>query len=150
MNVILTESVKGLGKPGDQVSVARGYAENFLLPKGLAVEANPQNLRIWEQKKAKIEAKEAELREGARVKAEKLASKKISISAKVGAEDKLYGSVTNKDIVDAVKDQLGLEIEKKDVIISEPIKQLGEFVIKVDLFADVQGEIQVEVVPSAD
>lgn len=147
MNVILTESIRGLGGPGDEVTVAKGYAENFLIPKGMAVQSNQSSKKIWAEKKKKIVEKEAASRAEAQQIADKLQSSRLIIAMKVGAEDKLYGSVTTKTLEEQVKEQLGLNVEKKNIIMEQPIKSLGEHKIRIELFADVVGELTVEIKP---
>lgn len=147
MNVILTESVRGLGRPGEEATVKRGYAENYLFPQGLAVAATESNKKMWTDKKKKIMEQEATTRAEAQELADKLKSSKIVIAMKVGEGEKLYGSVTTKTLEDQIKEQLNLEIEKKNVILEHPIKTLGEHKVRVELFADIVGEVTVEITP---
>lgn len=147
MNVILTESVRGLGRPGDETNVKRGYAENYLFPKGLAVIATDSNKKIWNDKKSKIQEQEAAQRAEAQQLADKLQSSKIIIPMKVGEGEKLYGAVTTKTLEDQIKEQLQIDIEKKNMILEHPIKTLGEHKVRVELFADIVGEVTVEITP---
>lgn len=147
MNVILTESVRGLGRPGDEATVKRGYAENFLIPKGLAVIATASNKKIWSEKKKNIEVQEAASRADAQQLADKLKSSKVVIPMKVGEGEKLYGSVTTKNLEEQIKAQLDINIEKKHIILDQPIKSLGEHKARVELFADIVGELTIEITP---
>ncbi|MCL5062647.1 MAG: 50S ribosomal protein L9 [Nitrospirae bacterium] len=145
MQVILKEDVKDLGHIGDLVNVKEGYARNFLIPKGLAVEANPKNLKALEHEKRKIQ----ELVKKAKTAAEELASKvsgtTVTIKAKAGEEDKLFGSVTVMDIADALKKE-GMDIDKKKIVMEEPIKRLGNYTVSVKIHSEVSAQLNVQVV----
>ncbi|MDA8337751.1 MAG: 50S ribosomal protein L9, partial [Nitrospiraceae bacterium] len=142
MQVILKEDVKDLGHIGDLVNVKEGYARNFLIPKGLAVEANPKNLKALEHEKRKIQ----ELVKKAKTAAEELASKvsgtTVTIKAKAGEEDKLFGSVTVMDIADALKKE-GMDIDKKKIVMEEPIKRLGNYTVSVKIHSEVSAQLNV-------
>ena len=146
MIVILKEDVKGTGKAGEVLKVSDGFARNMLLKKGLAVEATQANLRSLEKQKALKIQQEKENRERAQSQAETLKNKKIVIKTKAGAGGKLFGSITSKDIADAIKDQLGIDIEKKNIELANPLKQLGSFDVAVKLYHEIKGEIKVELV----
>lgn len=145
MQVILKENVKDLGRMGDVVNVKDGYARNFLIPKGLAVEANPKNIKALEHEKRKIH----ELAKKAKASAEELAARvsgtSVIIKAKTGEEDKLFGSVTAMDIADALKKE-GMDIDKKKIILDEPIKRLGSYTVNVKIHSDVTAQLNVQVV----
>lgn len=145
MQVILREDVKSLGRMGDMVNVKEGYARNFLIPKGLAVEANPKNLKALEHEKRKIQ----EIAKKAKASAEDIASKvsrtTVTIKAKSGEEDKLFGSVTAMDIANALKKE-GLEIDKKKIVLEEPIKRLGNYTVNVKIHQDVSAQLNIEIV----
>lgn len=145
MQVILKENVKDLGHIGDVVNVKDGHARNFLIPKGLAVEANPKNLKALEHEKRKIQ----ELVKKAKTAAEELAAKvsgtTVTIKAKTGEEDKLFGSVTAMDIADALKKE-GIDIDKKKIVLDEPIKRLGSYTVNVKIHSDVSVQLNVQVV----
>ncbi len=145
MQVILKEDVKDLGHIGDLVNVKEGYARNFLIPKGLAVEANPKNLKALEHEKRKIQ----ELVKKAKTAAEELASKvsgtTVTIKAKAGEEDKLFGSVTVMDIADALKKE-GMDIDKKKIVMEEPIKRLGNYTVSVKIHSEVSAQLNVQIV----
>ena len=131
MKVILKQDVKGTGKAGEVLEVSDGFARNMLLKKGLAVEATKANLRSLEQAQSMAEA---------------LKDKKIVIKTKSGEGGKLFGSITSKDIADAIKEQLGMDIEKKKIELANPLKQLGSFDVVVKLYHEIKGEIKVELV----
>jgi large subunit ribosomal protein L9 len=145
MQVILKENVKDLGHIGDMVNVKDGYARNFLIPKGLAVEANPKNIKALEHEKRKI----LELAKKARAAAEELSAKvsgtTVTIKAKAGEEDKLFGSVTAMDIADALKKE-GMDIDKKKIMLDEPIKRLGSYTVNVKIHSDVTAQLNISVI----
>ena len=140
MKVILKQDVKGTGKAGEVLEVSDGFARNMLLKKGLAVEATKANLRSLEKQQEK------ENREQAQSMAEALKDKKVVIKTKSGEGGKLFGSITSKDIADAIKEQLGMDIEKKKIELANPLKQLGSFDVVVKLYHEIKGEIKVELV----
>lgn len=144
--VILKETIDTLGIIGTEVKVADGYARNYLLPQGKAVLATPQNKKMIEQARAKFELQIAK----EKAHAEELATKVVEISckieAKVSDEDRLYGSVTSHDIMEALSSQ-DIELERRMLLLSSPIKTLGTFKVPVRLYKDVEPEITVEVVP---
>jgi large subunit ribosomal protein L9 len=142
MKVILTENVESIGQIGDVLNVTSGYARNFLLPKGLAMEATGKNVRELEHKKRLL----AQRREKQRLEmlsvAEKLHAVTISLRRKVSEDDKLYGSVNVTDIAKGLEDQ-GFEIAKKDLDLEQPIKQLGEFSVTVRVGVGVSANVRV-------
>ena len=145
MKVILKQNVESLGKAGDLVKVADGYARNFLVPKGLAAEANSRNLKIFEHEKQQILQQAEKIQKQAEETAVRLSAVTCTIARRVGEQEKLFGSVGAKDIEEALAAQ-GIEIDKKSVLLDEPIKALGEFPVRVRLSAGVTGEIKVVVV----
>jgi large subunit ribosomal protein L9 len=145
MEVILRQAVENLGKPGDVVKVSNGYGRNHLLPRGIAFEATPGNLRRIAQEKSRLEAAENERRTAAQGLAEKLEQVSLTFSAKVGDEGKLFGSVTAADIAHQLEAQ-GFEIEKRQIDLHEPLKALGVFRVPVRLHAEVKPEIRVWVI----
>ncbi len=148
MEVILNESIESLGKAGDIVSVANGYARNYLLPKGLAITADKKNLTKIEKQREAILKRAAKMQEEYEALASQLAALDIEIPVKVGEEDKLYGSVTNLDIAKAVEEK-GFQIDRKKILLGEPIKALGEYEVPVKLSPDVTATLKIKVV-SAD
>jgi len=145
MEVILRQAVEKLGKPGDVVKVTNGYARNYLLPRGIAFEATPGNLKRIAQEKERLEAAENERRAAAQALAEKLEQVSLTFSARVGEEGKLFGSVTNTDIAHQLEAQ-GFQIEKRQIDLHEPLKTLGVFRVPIRLHADVKPEIKVWVI----
>ncbi len=144
MQIILREDVPNLGRPGDVVKVRDGYARNFLLPRNLAVEANPKNIRAFEhQKRLALMRREAKKGEALRMK-ERLEALRINIAARAGEEGKLFGSVTNIDIERALREQ-GFDIERRKVILPEPIKQLGDYTVAVKLDPEVDASLKISV-----
>lgn len=148
MKVILKEGIESLGKAGDAVKVADGYARNYLIPKGLAVEASSRSLKALEIEKKQILQKIESERKKATALIEKLQAVNCVIARRVGEQDKLFGSVTTKDIEKSLADQ-GMEIDRKTIIIEEPIKSLGEFPVKIKLQPGVSTEIKITVVGEA-
>jgi len=149
MDVILKEDVDKLGSRGDLVKVANGYARNFLLPKQLAVAATDSNKKIIEQERQAHLRKEAKLATEAGELGKLLSSVSITISQKAGENDQLFGSVTSKDIAEALEKQ-GYTIERRKIVLDEPIKSLGEFKIPLRLHRDVSAEITLNVVKEAE
>ena len=145
MDVILRQAVENLGHPGDMVKVSQGFARNFLLPLGIAVEATDGNRRRIAQEKARLEAAEAQRRQTAQDYASTLEQVSLTFAARVGEEGKLFGSVTTADIAAQLAAQ-GFEIEKRQIDLHEPIKALGVYRIPIKLHADVKPEIKVWVI----
>jgi large subunit ribosomal protein L9 len=146
MRIILKETIESLGIIGSEVTVADGYARNFLLPKNKAVPATPQNRKMMEQERSKFEIQIAKEKGLAEEMAKRLDGVVCKIVAKVSEEDRLYGSVSTRNIADALSAQ-GIEIEKKMILLNEPIKNIGTFRIPIRVYKDVEPEIIVEVVP---
>ena len=134
-----------LGLEGDIVDVANGYARNYLIPKGIALEANEQNIKLMETKRKKIEVKRFEAKEEAEKIKERMAEVEITISQKVGEEDKLYGSVTSMDIASRLEKQ-GITIDRRKIVLDKPIRTLGEFEVPIKLYPEVIGSIKVFVI----
>jgi large subunit ribosomal protein L9 len=146
MKVILTQDMDTLGLAGEILDVARGYARNFLIPKGVAMEASEQNIRRTETQRKNIEVKKIKAKEDALKAKEKLAEVVVTVAQKVGEEDKLYGSVTTMDIAGHLEKQ-GVIIDRKKILLDKPIKTLGEFKVPIKLHPDVTGAIKVVVIP---
>ena len=145
MKVILKEDVSNLGKIGDMVAVADGYGRNYLLPRGLAVEASTRNVKILEHQKKVIKAKIQKQKSGAELLANKLSSVSCTVAKKAGEEDKLFGSVTTKDIEEALKTE-GFSIDRKQILLEEPIKRLGVYSVTIKIHPEVTTEVKVWVV----
>ncbi|MCD6139137.1 MAG: 50S ribosomal protein L9 [Deltaproteobacteria bacterium] len=145
MKVILRETVESLGAAGDEVSVADGYARNYLLPRKKAVLATPGNRKLLENQKARLQLKAMRGLTKAEVLAKEIQGTVCTITAKVVDGDRLYGSVTARDIVEQLKAK-GFEIDKRAVMLSEPIKNLGAYIVPLQLHPDVKSEITVKVI----
>ncbi len=146
MEVILREYVPNLGAPGDVVTVKDGYARNYLIPKGFAIPASKKSLKAVERQRQIILAKAERVRRKLMSEAERLNEVELVIPQRVVEEDRLYGSVSVAEIVNALKEK-GFEITKKQVLLDEPIKKLGEYLVPIRLSADVTAHIKVKVVP---
>jgi large subunit ribosomal protein L9 len=144
MKVILLGDLETLGYEGDIADVARGYARNYLIPKGLAIEASEANLKALEMRRKKILAKRTKDKEEAEGVREKLSEITVRVKAKAGEEGKLYGSVTTRDIAQQL-DAQGVEIDRRKIIIDEAIRSLGEFQVPIKLHPEVVATIKVVV-----
>jgi large subunit ribosomal protein L9 len=145
MDVILRQAVEKLGAPGDMVKVSAGYARNYLLPHGIAVEATPGNRKRIEQERARLEAAEGSRREAARAIATQIEQISLTFAAKVGDEGKLFGSVTAADLQQQLEAQ-GVKVERRQIELPEPIKALGVYRVAIKLHADVKPEVKVWVI----
>ena len=146
MKVILKETINSLGIIGTEVQVADGYARNYLLPQNKAVIATPQNRKLLEQESAKFEIQIAKERKLAEEMAQRLEGVVCTIAAKVSEEDRLYGSVSARDIVDTLASQ-DIVVEKRMVLLTEPIKAIGSYQVPIRVYKEVEPEITVEIVP---
>jgi large subunit ribosomal protein L9 len=144
MEVILRDHVENLGKRGEVVKVADGYARNFLLPRNLALPATEGNKKRVEKERKILETRESEERQSAEAIATRLNALDLSIARKVGENDQLYGSVTNADIADLLKEK-GFEIDRRKILLADPIKALGENTVPVKLHRDVTAQVKVTV-----
>ena len=145
MQVVLLEDVKALGKKGQIVNVNDGYARNFILPKKLGVEANSKNLNDLKLKKANDDRIAAEQLAAARELA-KLDESSVTLTIKAGEGGRAFGSVSSKEIAKAIGDQLGIDIDKKKIMLSDPIKSIGSFEVPIKLHKDVTARLAVKVV----
>lgn len=145
MKVILKADVKALGKKGQVFEVSDGYARNFLFPKGLALEATSGNLNDLASKKANEERKKEKEKEEAQALAARLSSITVEVLTKTGEGGRLFGSVTNKEIAEALKSKYGIEIDKRKLELKEPIKALGTFTVQAKLHHEVNAQLQVQV-----
>ena len=146
MEIILRQDVDELGLEGDIVNVAKGYARNYLIPKDIALEAIPQNIKLLETQKKKIEVRRLKAKEQAEKVKQVIEEMVITFSQKVGEEDKLFGSVTTMDIASQLEKQ-GITIDRRKIVIEKPIKSLGEFEIPIRIYPDVTGMLKVVVQP---
>lgn len=146
MKVILTQDVKSLGKKGEIVNVSDGYARNFVLPKGLGLEANSKNLNDLKLQKANDEKVAKEQLEAAKELAGVLETKEVIVTMKSGEGGKTFGSISSKEIAQEAKKQCDLELDKKKIVLPEPIKSLGVYEVGVKLHPKVTGKLKVKVV----
>ena len=142
MRIVLRQDFESLGFEGDTVDVARGYARNYLIPKGIGVEASHANLKALEMRKDKIMAKRVKDKEEAERIKEKISQVTVGIRQKAGAEGKLYGSVTTRDIAQELEKE-GIVVDRRKISLDEPIRALGEFNVAIRLYPEVMANIKV-------
>ena len=150
MEVILLQDVKSLGKKGELVKVNEGYARNYILPKKLGIEANNKNLNDLKLQKANEEKIRKETLEAAKKLAVEISDKSVTVSVKTGEGGRIFGSISTKEIAKAVKDQLGMDIDKKKMILDVPVKALGVYNLTIKLHKDVTAKLAVKVVEGKD
>jgi len=146
MELILKQSVENLGEVNDVVKVKNGYGRNFLIPKGLAIVANESNKKILSENLKQQEHKAAELYKEAKAAADKIQKSTISVGAKVGKDDKIFGSVTNIQLADAIKNITGIKVDRKKVNILDDIKKTGTYNASIELHRELTVEAKFEVV----
>jgi large subunit ribosomal protein L9 len=149
VQIILNEDVPNLGRPGDVVKVRAGYARNYLLPRKLALEANARNLRVFEHQKRLAMVKREALRVQAMTQKDKLESLHLTLSAHAGEEGKLFGSVTNLDLERALQ-QRGFTVDRRRILLAEPIKQLGDYSVAIRLQPEVDANLKFSVTAATD
>ncbi len=145
MKVILQKDYDGLGRIGDVVKVSDGYAFNFLIPRGIAVRADEGNVREMRHLERLTDLKRKSMLEEARVEADRINGTAISLKRLAGEEDKLFGSVTNRDIVEALAAE-GIEIDRRDIVLEEPIRSIGVYNVPVRVHQDVEAKLKVYVI----
>lgn len=145
MKVILKEDVKSIGSMGQIAEVSDGFARNYLVPKGLAVEANVKNMRSLEHEKKVIQEKARKVKNSVQDLANRLANMNVVIKTKAGEEGKLFGSVTTMDIAEQLKNQ-GIEIDKKKISLDEPIKRLGTYAVNLRLHSEITAQVNIQVI----
>ena len=145
MKVILRSNVEGVGNTGDVVEVANGYAQNFLMPKGLAMRATEGAVSQAAAMKRSRDLQDLKQREVAEEAAQRLEAVAISIQARVGQDDQLYGSVTTSDIAEAVQAQTGIELDRRNMSLEEPIRQVGTHQVEMRLHPEVRAQLTIEV-----
>lgn len=145
VKVILTENVPGLGEPGEVLEVSKGYAENYLIPKGLAKRATEATLRELEEKSRRDREKEEKARREAEEKKRILEEKPVVIKVKAGEKGKLFSSISGKEIAEAILKQRGIKIDKKEVEIEKPIKEVGEFKIQIRVYSQMKAGVNLVV-----
>jgi large subunit ribosomal protein L9 len=146
MKVILRQDVEDLGYEGDVVEVAKGYARNYLIPKGLGLEASNENIRMFEMQAKKIEVRKLRAREEAEQLRDRLAGITVTISQRAGEEGKLYGSVTSMDVAAEMENQ-GVVVDRRKILMDKPFKAVGEFDVPVKIYQNVIGQIKVVIQP---
>ncbi len=149
MEVILRQDLDDLGLEGDIVNVAKGYARNYLIPKGLALESNPRNLKSLELQRKKIEIRKLKARENAEIVKKQIEGLEIVFKHKAGEEGKLYGSVTRKDISSYLETQ-GIVVDRKKIFLETPIKELGEFSATIKIYPEITATVNIKVVPEEE
>ena len=147
MKIILRQDMDELGLEGTIVNVKEGYARNYLIPKGFALAADSRNIKLVEMQKKKIELKRLKAKEDALKIAKDLEGTIITISQKVGGEEKLYGSVTSMDIAEEMG-KMGISVDRKKIVLDKPIKTLGEFDVKIKLHPEAAAVVKVNVAPA--
>jgi large subunit ribosomal protein L9 len=148
MKVILKENIEHLGQIGDVVKVAPGYSRNYLLPKGLAIEATEKNAKALEHTKRQLAYKKNKTLESARNLVARLEALTVELTHQAGEEGKLFGSVTNMEIAAFLKDK-GIEIDRKKIVLTEPIKQLGEYNVAIKIHPEISATLKVKVAATA-
>lgn len=145
MKLILQQEVKNLGKKGDVIEASEGYARNYLLPKKLAIPATAGNVNAAQQQKDNEARKAKRLLDEARLHAAQFAKLRVTVAVKTGEGGRLFGSVTSKDIADALKDQHGVDLDKRKIELKDAIKALGAYPVTVKLHPEVSTQIEVQV-----
>ena len=145
MKVILLEDVKGIGKKGQILNASDGHARNFLLPRKLAVEATSANLAALETQQKTAQNKVAMEVKAAKELAEKLQVKPVNLKVKVGEKGRMFGSISNKEIAEAIQSQLGEVVDKKKIVLADPIKSVGTYTVTAKLHAQVSVKLEVEI-----
>lgn len=149
MKVILTEEVVNLGEPGKIVDVAPGYARNYLVPRKMAVYANAGKVKELEHNKRRLERKRQQLQAAAQTTVQRMTGQTLTFDERAGQSGRLFGSVTTSDIADALKSQLGIEVDRRKIHLREPIRTLGAHEVDVHLIGETRGTVTVNVVDTA-
>jgi len=149
MKVLLKEDVDGLGSCGDEVTVKDGYGRNYLVPQGKAILATPKNVRAFAHQKAIVQGRLKKLVNSAEERAAEISKVTVTVTKKSGEQGKLYGAVTAQDIASGLASQ-GVEVDRRKILLGEPIKALGQFKVPLKLHAQVTAEINVHVVAEAE
>ena len=145
MKVILRSDITNVGRQGEIKEVSAGFARNYLVPKKLAMEATPQNLKIWERERVKLEKQREEIISAAKEMASKLEAAEFSVKVKVGENNKVFGSVTNSNI-DKILEESGFAVNKRDILLSDSLKELGNYDINIRLHPEVTAKIKLSVI----
>ena len=145
MKVILTQDIKSVGKKGQIIDASDGYARNFLLPRKLAVEANAKNMSLLQGRKDSANFKKDQEKENALQLQEKLSKIMLKIKVKAGGNGKIFGSITSKEIATELKEQYNIDIDKKKIILKDPIKEIGIFNIEIKLYEGIIGKLKIDI-----
>ena len=145
MKVILTQDIKGVGKKDEIINANDGYARNFLLPRKLAVEANAKNMSLLQGRKDSANFKKEQEKENALQLQEKLSKIMLKIKVKAGGNGKIFGSITSKEIATELKEQYNIDIDKKKIILKDPIKEIGIFNIEIKLYEGIIGKLKIDI-----
>jgi len=145
MKVVLKDDIKNVGKMGQIVDVADGYARNYLVPRGLAVEANIKNLKSLEHEKKIIQEKAKRIKNSSQTLSDKISTMTLVIKAKAGDEGKLFGAVTSMDIAELLKNE-GIDMDKKKIFLDEPIKRLGSYSVNIKIHPEISTNLNIQVV----
>jgi large subunit ribosomal protein L9 len=149
VKIILKQDVPNLGQKGDVKDVAGGYARNYLIPKGMAVRATPGAMQDFEHRQKVQASKHQRMKKRAEAMARRLTSHTLTFEVKTGRTGQLYGSITNADIAKAIEDQVGEQIDKRDIPLPRPIRQVGEHFVPIHLLDDVEPQIRIVVKPES-
>ena len=145
MKVILTQDIKGVGKKDEIINANDGYARNFLLPRKLAVEANAQNMSQLQGRKDSANFKKDQEKQNALSVQEKLTKVRLRIKVKAGENGKIFGSITSKEIATELKNQQNIEIDKKKILLKDPIKEIGVFNVEIKLYEGIAGSLKIQI-----
>ena len=145
MKVILKQDIKGVGKKDEVINANDGYARNYLFPKNLAVEANNENMTKLKAKQEALSYKKSQEKEEAQKQAEKMKQITLTLKVKAGENGKIFGGITAKEIAENLKNQYGIDIDKKKIALNETIKTLGKFVIEIKLYEGVIGKLNLNI-----
>lgn len=146
MKVILTQDIKGVGKKDEIINANDGYARNFLFPKKMAVEANNQNMSLLQGRKDSANFKKEQEKENALKVQEQLSKIMLKIKVKAGENGKIFGSITSKEIASELQKQYKIEIDKKKILLKEPIKEIGTFNIEIKLYEGIVGKLKIDII----
>ncbi|MGD8967388.1 MAG: 50S ribosomal protein L9 [Anaerolineae bacterium] len=149
MKIILKQDVPNLGRKGDIEDVADGYARNYLIPKGMAVRATPGALRDFEHRQKVQAHKHQRMKKRAETLARRLTSHTLTFEVKTGDTGQLYGSITNADIAEALEEQVGEQVDKRDIPLPRPIRKVGEYFVPIRLMDEVEPQVRVVVKPES-
>ncbi len=147
MKVVLLQNVKNLGEEGEIKDVADGYARNYLLPKGLAIEATQDKIKEIKERNLKQERKKDKEKAAALQLKEKIDGQTLELTVKTGGGDKLFGAVTGKEITELIQKNLGVTIDKKKIDMKDAIKHIGEYSVKIKIYPTIQADIKLKVLP---